>query len=473
MNSTAEKIWQQVLEKAQKKIDERSFDLWLSQTKGVDYSTDTIFIEVPNQFYAERLLGKFGAELKKCTQEVMGKNFKIECRISDLPNERPTSAPEQELYKQPPQPQTPSKSKSKSTSQKSSGTDFGESLLNQKYVFSRFVVGKNNQFASAAAMAVAEKPAQVYNPLFIYGGVGLGKTHLMQAIGHRVKEKFPKSKIYYVPAETFMNEMINSIQYSNIMAFRNKYRGVDLLLIDDIQFLAGKESTQEEFFHTFNALHSAHKQIVITSDRPPKDIPTLEERLVSRFEWGLITDIQPPDLETRIAILRKKAEENNVPIPDNVIIFIANNVTSNIRELEGSLIRLTAYASMKNTEITTELAAEVLQNMFGGQKKPLLTIEIIQRAVADHFGVTIEQLKSPKRKKYIANARQIAMYLARELTETPLADIGQSFGGRGHATVIHAHDKVKKELRANEDDAVKAVDTISNSLKDWISVWKK
>jgi chromosomal replication initiator protein len=314
--------------------------------------------------------------------------------------------------------------------------------LNPNYTFDHFVVGKSNQFAAAAARAVAEHPATAYNPLFIFGGSGLGKTHVMQAIGNEILRRSPNgSTLHYSSAESFMNEMIGAIQSSKTMDFRNKYRKIDVLLIDDVHFLQGKESTQEEFFHTFNALYDAHKQIVLTSDRPPKEIPTLEERLVSRFEWGLVTDIQAPDLETRIAILRKKAADDHLEIPDDVLEFIGSNVRSNIRELEGSLIRLLAFASLTDRDIDLPLARDVLKDFLKRQER-LVSVEHIQRMVADHYGIPEEAMKVRKRTHSIAFPRQVAMYLCRELTGLSLTEIGSRFGGRDHTTVMHACEKI-------------------------------
>ena len=324
-----------------------------------------------------------------------------------------------------------------------------KNMLNPKYTFDTFVIGSGNRFAHAASLAVAEAPAKAYNPLFIYGGVGLGKTHLMHAIGHYVLEHNPSVKVVYLSSEKFTNEFINSIRDNRPDDFRNKYRNVDVLLIDDIQFLAGKESTQEEFFHTFNALHEENKQIVISSDRPPKEIPTLEDRLRSRFEWGLITDITPPDLETRIAILRKKAKAEGLDIPNEVMLYIANQIDTNIRELEGALIRVVAYSSLENKDITADLAAEALKSIIPSTKPKVITVHDIQKVVGEHYGVKLEDFAAKKRTKSIAFPRQIAMYLSRELTDLSLPKIGEEFGGRDHTTVIHAHDKISKMIQTD------------------------
>lgn len=316
--------------------------------------------------------------------------------------------------------------------------------LNSRYTFDSFVVGPSNRFAQAASLAVAEDPAGAYNPLFLYGGVGLGKTHLMQAIAHYVREHHPSLYVVYVSSETFTNDLINSLRKSSMAEFRRKYRNIDLLLVDDIQFVAGKEQTQEEFFHTFNALYEADKQIVISSDRSPKEIPTLEERLRSRFEWGLTTDIQAPDLETRIAILRKKAELEGITLPSETYLYIASEIQSNIRELEGALIRVVAYASLQGRDVTPETAAEALKDIISSRKSRVITIAAIQEAVASHFGINVEDMKTKKRTRAIAYPRQVAMYLARELTDASLPRIGEEFGGRDHSTVIHACDKIKE-----------------------------
>lgn len=322
-------------------------------------------------------------------------------------------------------------------------------MLNPKNTFDTFVIGSGNRFAHAASLAVAEAPAKAYNPLFIYGGVGLGKTHLMHAIGHYVLEHNPSAKVVYLSSEKFTNEFINSIRDNKATEFRNKYRKVDVLLIDDIQFLAGKESTQEEFFHTFNTLHEENKQIVISSDRPPKEIPTLEDRLRSRFEWGLITDITPPDLETRIAILRKKAKAEGLDIPNEVMLYIANQIDSNIRELEGALIRVVAYSSLINKDINADSSMEALKDIIPSSKPKIITILDIQQTVGEYFNVKLEDFKAKKRTKSVAFPRQIAMYLARELTDFSLPKIGEEFGGRDHTTVIHAHEKISNLMQTD------------------------
>jgi chromosomal replication initiator protein len=335
--------------------------------------------------------------------------------------------------------------------------------LNTRYTFESFVVGPSNRFAHAASSAVCDSPAKAYNPLFIYGGTGLGKTHLMHAIGHRILQRSPKSKILYISSEEFTNQLIASIQNRTMNKFKEKHRSVDVLLIDDIHFIAGKESTQEEFFHTFNTLYDAHKQIVVSSDRPPKEIQSLEERLVTRFEWGLVTDIQPPDFETRMAILRKKSERDSIILPDDVYYFLAEKIKSNIRELEGALIRVVAYAKLVGSEISVDMVKDVLKDMIReGEKK--ITIDMIQKRVCEYFDIKASDMKAKKRSRGIAYPRQIAMYLARQLTDYSLPEIGEYFGGRDHTTVMHACDKIQKDLKVKSGLA-ELVDRLIESIR--------
>ena len=335
--------------------------------------------------------------------------------------------------------------------------------LNPKYTFDTFVIGNSNRFAHAACVAVAESPARAYNPLFLYGGVGLGKTHLMHAIGHHIITQKKDAKVVYVSSEKFTNELINSIKDDRNEEFRNKYRNVDILLIDDIQFIAGKERTQEEFFHTFNTLHEANKQIILSSDRPPKEIPTLEDRLRSRFEWGLIADIQAPDFETRMAILKKKADVENLNVPNEVMVYIATKIKSNIRELEGALIRIVAYSSLTNREITVDLATEALKDIISNKQNKSITIDLIQDVVAAYFNLRVEDLKSQRRTRNVAYPRQIAMYLSRKLTDMSLPKIGEEFGGRDHTTVIHAYEKISESLN-NDESLEHTINDITKKL---------
>jgi chromosomal replication initiator protein len=442
-------LWEQTLKIIEQKISKPSFETWLKSTKAVSLKGTTLIVEAPNEFAREWLDGNYKDILTEILYDLVGENMTLRFVI-------PNTNLEEE-------PVTPSTATKKQTKQETS-TDSPNSMLIPKYTFETFVIGSGNRFAHAASLAVAEAPAKAYNPLFIYGGVGLGKTHLMHAIGHYVLEHNPDAKVVYLSSEKFTNEFINSIRDNRPEDFRNKYRNVDILLIDDIQFLAGKESTQEEFFHTFNALHEENKQIVISSDRPPKEIPTLEDRLRSRFEWGLITDITPPDLETRIAILRKKAKAEGLDIPNEVMLYIANQIDTNIRELEGALIRVVAYSSLENKDINADLAAEALKSIIPSSKPKAITIKDIQREVGEEYGIKMEDFVSKKRTKTIAFPRQIAMYLSRELTDSSLPKIGEEFGGRDHTTVIHAHDKISKML--DEDPQLKKqIEEIKNRLK--------
>ena len=422
-------LWDQALSIIETKLSKPSFETWLKSTKATAINDDTLFIAAPNEFSRDWLENRYLKLITDTIYELTGENMKIKLITSD-----------------PDIGMDPSTPKRVHDRRNQFQEDAPGSLLNSKYIFDTFVIGAGNRFAHAASLAVAEAPAKAYNPLFIYGGVGLGKTHLMHAIGHYVLEHNPNAKVVYLSSEKFTNEFINSIRDNKAIEFRNKYRNVDVLLIDDIQFLAGKESTQEEFFHTFNALHDDHKQIVISSDRPPKEIPTLEDRLRSRFEWGLITDIQPPDLETRIAILRKKAKADNLDIPNEVMVYIANQINTNIRELEGALIRVVAYSSLINRDIDADLAAEALKDIIPSNKPKIIAIIDIQRTVGEYFGIKLEDFKAKKRNKSVAYPRQIAMYLSRELTDNSLPKIGEEFGGRDHTTVIHAYEKITKTL---------------------------
>ena len=431
-------IWQATLDQIEEKMSKPSFETWLKTTKPVSINDDSLVISVPNEFTKDWVQGRYADLITSALQEVVGnENFRVHFVTPPVNEDEQTIFTQEETVTSPPA--APFHSVPLSTA-----------WLNPKYTFDTFVIGNSNRFAHAADLAVSEAPARAYNPLFIYGGVGLGKTHLMHAIGHHVINNTPSYRVMYLSSEKFTNEFINSIRDNKTEAFRNKYRTIDVLLIDDIQFLAGKETTQEEFFHTFNALHESNKQIIISSDRPPKEIPTLEDRLRSRFEWGLITDIQPPDLETRIAILRKKASSENISMDDDVILYIANNIVTNIRELEGAFIRVIAYSSLTKRKIDVPLAQETLQSIIAAYEKPkIITIEKIQKVTAEHFALRVDELKAKKRTKNVALPRQIAMYLARELTDSSLPKIGEEFGGRDHTTVMHAHKKITIDLKKN------------------------
>lgn len=422
-------LWQETLGKLENELSRPSFETWLSSTSLLDIEGDTLIISVPNEFTKDWLESRYAPIIRSTVQSILGQSINLRFIVSQ-PKE-----PENILKEQP------------LTSQKPKAENPFNKTLNPKYTFDTFVIGNSNRFAHAAALAVAESPASAYNPLFIYGGVGLGKTHLMHAIGNAVIQRSPSTRVLYVSSEKFTNELIESIRDQNPIEFRNHYRNVDILLIDDIQFLAGKEGTQEEFFHTFNALHDANKQIIISSDRPPKEIPTLEDRLRSRFEWGLITDIQPPDLETRIAILRKKASLENLQVSNEVMVFIADKIQSNIRELEGALIRVMAFGSLTENPITVETAAEALKDIIQIDTPKEITIEMIQQTVANYYHLSVGDLKAKKRTRSVAFPRQIAMYLCRELTDNSLPKIGDEFGGRDYTTVMHACDKISEARR--------------------------
>ncbi|WP_054951688.1 chromosomal replication initiator protein DnaA [Numidum massiliense] len=447
MAETVEQLWHETLQAIEGKVSKPSFDTWLAQTKVVTYEDGTLIIGTPNIFVRNWLAKHYIAFIQDTIEELTG--MKIDIKFI-IPEEETSPQTERSKPQLPPRPLP---------------DDEHRNMFNSKYTFDTFVVGDGNIFAHAASLAVAEAPAKSYNPLFIYGGVGLGKTHLMHAIGHYVRDHTPEAKIVYLSSEKFTNEFINAIRDNNPVEFRNKYRNIDVLLIDDIQFLAGKEQTQEEFFHTFNTLHEEGKQIVISSDRPPKEIPTLEDRLRSRFEWGLITDIQPPDLETRIAILRKKAKAEGFVISNDVMVYIANQIDTNIRELEGALIRIVAYSSLTNREINVELAAEALKDIIPANRPKVVTIHDIQRVVSDYYKLRVEDMKAKRRTRTVVFPRQIAMYLSRELTDFSLPKIGEEFGGRDHTTVIHAYDKIAKQ-RQSDAELNQAIHTLTESIKN-------
>lgn len=441
-----EELWVATLEKIEERISKPSFDTWLKNTKAESLEKNQLIISAPNEFARDWLENQYTELISEILDEVTGSKLKTKFIIPD-------ATIEVEDLKPDPKPKLGM-----------NNTDIPKSMLNSKYTFDTFVIGAGNRFAHAASLAVAEAPAKAYNPLFIYGGVGLGKTHLMHAIGHYVRDHNPNAKVVYITSEKFTNEFINAIMENKSNSFRNKYRTIDVLLIDDIQFIAGKESTQEEFFHTFNALHEESKQIIISSDRPPKEIPTLEDRLRSRFEWGLITDITPPDLETRIAILNKKAKAEGLDIPNEVMLYIANQINTNIRELEGALIRVVAYSSLVNQDIDASLAADALKDIIPSSKPKVITIQGIQEIVGERYNIRLEDFAAKKRTKSIAFPRQIAMYLSRELTDLSLPKIGEEFGGRDHTTVIHAHEKISKLLE-KDSDLNRDVEDIKETLK--------
>ncbi|HHU91874.1 MAG TPA: chromosomal replication initiator protein DnaA [Halanaerobiaceae bacterium] len=450
-------IWQETLNKIREKLAHPSFKTWFSDTKPFQVNEQNQFIiEVPNTFVKDWLETRYEVLIGEIIKELTNNDWKIVfLTVEEIENLNQKDRNDL------------NNAANGNLDNKANGNQKSYDGLNPKYVFDTFVVGNSNRFAHAAALAVAEAPAKAYNPLFIYGDVGLGKTHLMQAIAHFILEHNPDSKVVYVSSETFTNELINAIKDDTTVEFREKYRNIDVLLIDDIQFLAKKERTQEEFFHTFNALHESNRQLIISSDRPPKEIPTLEDRLRSRFEWGLITDIQKPDLETRIAILRKKADIENLEIPNEVIIYIANNIKSNIRELEGALTKVIAYASVVGSELNQETAQKALKDLLSqnGDNNRKVDVNLIQKIVSEYYNLDIDDMISKKRTQNIAFPRQIAMYLAREMTDLSLPQIGEEFGGRDHTTVIHAHNKIQ-ELYDMDIDFKTTINKLMDRIKN-------
>jgi chromosomal replication initiator protein len=449
-------IWDQVLARIETKVNQHIYSTWFKPTSFVADDGAQIRVRVPNALFSNWLNKHYSVVLGEALAEVNRQG----CLVSFVTTDEAVTAA------------APAESVSTAAASQAFATETAETddlaagspgTLAPRYSFDAFIVGPSNQFAHAACRAVAEAPSRSYNPLFIYGGVGLGKTHLMHAIGHYVLTHLTSLKLTYISSERFMNEMINAVRYDRILDFRERYRSVDVLLVDDIQFIAGKEGTQNEFFHTFNALYDSQKQIVISSDCPPHEIPSLEERLRSRFEWGLIADIQPPDLETKVAILKKKAETEGIPLPDNVAIYIAGKIKSNIRELEGSLIRLIAYASLTGREISLNLAQDVLRNVLQHDDRAV-TIEIIQKFVSDYYQLKLAELKSRNNSKSVALPRQVAMYLCKSLTNASLPEIGRSFGGKHHSTVIHSIRKIE-DLRQRDADFNTLLNTLMESFR--------
>ena len=451
--------WARILDALEKKINRHSYDTWLKPTRYSHASEGILFVRVPTAEF--RHVGDKYADLIQEAIDNLGLEFQDVKFVT--PDDDPSN--------------TPIRHNGGLSIAASSGPSAAPAALfhsqarfdwdsaaqlNPRYTFDAFVIGSGNQFAHAACQAVAERPSKAYNPLFLYGGVGMGKTHLMQAIGHEIKLRSPQSAICYVSSEKFTNEMINSLRYDKMISFRDKFRTVDVLLVDDIQFLAQKERTQEEFFHTFNALHESMKQIVIASDRPPKELAEVEDRLRSRFEWGLIADIQPPDLETKVAILQKKAEQEKVTLPTDVALFIASNIRSNVRELEGALIRLVAHSSLIGAEITLPYTQQVLKNFIDSQARRV-TIESIQKAVAEQFGLRLVEIKAKNNSRSIVYPRQIAMYLAKHLTEASLPEIGRQFGGKHHTTVLHSVEKIE-EVRKGDKDLNRLLNKLTEQL---------
>jgi chromosomal replication initiator protein len=422
-----DELWQGVLEQLRERLGNQNFETWIRPIRVKETSSEEISLEVPNKFFRDWLVEHFLGSIHESLSQLAHQSMKISLSVNQK-LQSVSATPEKRTEREPPR--APPRVNN----------------LIPKYNFENFVVGASNQFAHAASFAVANQPGEHYNPLFIYGGVGLGKTHLINAIGQRIVEKRPVLKVLYLSSESFMNELIASLRRDKMDEFKIRFRHIDALILDDVQFIAGKERTQEEFFHTFNSLYESHKQIIITSDKFPKEIPELEDRLRNRFEWGLIADIQPPDMETRVAILQKKAEVEGVMLPHEVAIFLASHIDSNVRELEGSLTRLGAFASLTKVTITIDLAKEVLQNTLKGNSREI-TIESIQKTICDYFNLKPGDLKAKRRTKNIAVPRQVAMYLSRKHTSTSFPAIGSKFGGRDHSTVIHAAKTIEKKIK--------------------------
>jgi chromosomal replication initiator protein len=448
-------VWDDVLGRIETKVNRYSYYTWFRHTSLLADDGSTITVRVTDSMVIDWLTRHYAGVLEEALAEVGRKGVSLRFQPEQAPAPVPAAAPAASAALEPegPEPAT--------NGRRADYVDFGG--LSPRYSFDTFIVGASNQFANAACRAVAEAPSRSYNPLFLYGGVGLGKTHLMHAIGQYVLTHSPGLKLTYISAERFMNEVINAIRYDRILEFRERYRGVDVLLVDDIQFIVGKERTQTEFFHTFNALHDAQKQIVLSSDCPPHQISELEERLRSRFEWGLIADLQPPDLETKIAILKRKADAEGVPLPDDVALYIAGRIKSNIRELEGSLIRLLAYASLTGREISMALVQEVLRDVLRSEDRAV-TIDMIQKFVAEYYQLKLTDMKSRNNSKSVAMPRQVAMYLSKSLTSASLPEIGKSFGGKHHSTVIHSIKKVE-DMRGRDASFNSLINTLLESFR--------
>ena len=461
--SVENNLWDSVLRSIKPKLQNESFETWFNPIRfeGIDDTRRCIRLRAPNQVVRDWVTSHYGGLVKESLNEVRLNGYQVEWH---LPGETvktavPTAEPLATVVERQPDP-VPSPLQVQTQPVRA----VVDPLLNSKYTFDNFVVGSCNQFAHAASLAVAEAPGKTYNPLYLYGGVGLGKTHLMHACGHAIKQRNPHLKLHYLSSERFMNELINAIRYDKTQSFREKYRSVDVLLIDDIQFMAGKERTQEEFFHTFNTLYEQQKQIVISSDCPPREIPTLEERLHSRFEWGLIADLEPPDLETKVAILKRKADAIGFAIPDDVALFIAARVKNNVRELEGSLVRLVAISSLRGIPLSRELARDAIKNIATEEEPGVITIEQIQKAVAAAYKITVEQLISRSNTKRVAFPRQVAMCLCKRLTKHSYPEIGRAFGGKHHTTVIHSVEKIQA-LAANDPSLQRLLLDTANGLQ--------
>jgi chromosomal replication initiator protein len=431
-------VWKQVLSRVEQLVDRSDYENWFATTRFVAQKGDTLDIAVPSQRHIDEIRERYGPQIRSALNDISPDRIEIHFFVdTDSRVDAPQAIPSRE--------------------------EIPTALFNPRYRFETFVIGKSNELAYAAAKSIAENPSGSFNPLFIYGGAGLGKTHLIQAIGQQIRDLSKRMKVVYMSADSLVTEIITSIRYDRMALFRDRYRSVDALLLDDIQFLAGKERTQEEFFHTFNALYEAQKQIVFTSDAPPKEIPTLEERLRSRFEWGLIADIQPPDLETKVAILRKKAEEKRMDLPEDVALFIAERVRSNIRELEGHLNRVTAFASLTGNRLTVDVVREALKDLLGKENKPLTAQEII-RVVATYYGQTVTNLKSKSNQQTIAFPRQVAMYLCKHMTDLSYPEIGRHFGNKHHSTVMYSVEKID-EKQQNDAQFARVLDSLVKQIR--------
>lgn len=433
-------VWKQVLDRLEQTVDRTDYVTWFAPTRFLAQKGDTVDVGVPSERFVDEIRERYGQQIRAILTDISPERIQVHFVVSnpmsldELPV--PATAPREELP---------------------------VAIFNPRYRFSTFVVGSSNQLAYAASLSIAENPSGSFNPLFIYGGAGLGKTHLIQAIGQQIRQKTPGTKVVYMSADSFVTELISSIRYDKMQSFRDRYRTVDALLLDDIQFLAGKERTQEEFFHTFNALYEAQKQIVFTSDAPPKDIPTLEERLRSRFEWGLIADIQPPDLETKVAILRKKAEEKKIDLPHEVALFIAERVRSNIRELEGHLNRVTAFSSMIGHPVNIDVAKEALKDLLSKDNKPITPADIM-KVVAAHYGIKVSDLKSKSNARPIAYPRQIAMFMCKELTDLSYPEIGKLFNNKHHSTVMYSVEKID-QLTQDDQQVARTIEMLTKQFR--------
>jgi chromosomal replication initiator protein len=444
--TTTQNIWDKFLELIKSRVSINTYSTWFQPTRLSRHEGDTVYVQIPSTVFRQVLTRTYGEIIKAVFHQMGTPNTKVQYVCTEEEPVQPSRA-----------------AAAAATKQAKLDFESSDHQLNLRYTFDTFVVGKSNEFAHAASRAVAEQPSKAYNPLFLYGGVGMGKTHLMHAIGHLIKKRNPAMRLSYVSAEKFTIEVINSLRFDRMISFRDRFHTVDVLLVDDIQFIAGKERTQEEFFHTFNALYEQQKQIVISSDCLPKDINSIEERLRSRFEWGLIADIQPPDLETKIAILQKKAENDRFHLPDEVAEYIARAIKSNVRELEGALTRLMAYASLTGTAITLATAQQVLRNIIASQEKRV-TIDLIQKRVSEHFNLREQDLKVRSNTRAIAFPRQVAMYIVKQLTTASLPEIGRQFGGKHHTTVLHSINKIE-ELRRSDKELNRTITRLMDALQ--------